>query len=128
MKRITRLGIVGTASAALALSGTAAFAAVTPTPDAGTFTDAILGNASRTAASFVQSSACEEDSDGSTACPTGVATTPFAGFPTAGDTFGVLTSGSAVYADRPNDRLSTGMKQRWTWRLVLRWNLVSTVW
>ena len=35
-------------------------------------------------------------------CPTGVGNTPLAGFPTAGATYGVLTSGNAALADDPN--------------------------
>lgn len=35
-------------------------------------------------------------------CPTGVGTTPMAGFPTHGGTYGIITSGNAALADDPN--------------------------
>ena len=41
-------------------------------------------------------------------CPTGVGNTPLAGFPTAGATYGILTSGNAAYADDPNTAGNTG--------------------
>ncbi len=44
-------------------------------------------------------------------CPTGVGNTPLAGFPTAGATYGVLTSGNAALADDPNS--SGGSGESW---------------
>jgi len=46
---------------------------------------------------------CEAD-----LCPTGIGDSPMAGFPTAGGTFGILTSGNAGLADNPNDDTGSG--------------------
>ena len=41
-------------------------------------------------------------------CPTGVGSTPIAGFPTNGSTFAIITSGNAALADDPNDSGGSG--------------------
>lgn len=71
-------------------------AAVTGTTDGNTVADAI---SSGLTASFT-------GAVGPTQAGTG--DTPLAGFPTAGGTFGVLTSGDAELADDPNDSASSG--------------------
>ena len=88
------------------MSGTAN-AVVTPTSDAVAFASAITDPVAPTGASFAVNYPCVAD-DATTPtideslCPTGVGNTPLAGFPTAGATYGVLTSGNAALADDPN--------------------------
>lgn len=45
---------------------------------------------------------------GSGTTSTGVGTTPVAGFPTNGSSFGIITSGNAAFADDPNDDAGSG--------------------
>jgi hypothetical protein len=110
------------------LATTAANAVVTTTPDAVAFASAITDPIAPAGASFAipeQATPvglnayydCVADDPSTTdfdesQCPTGVGNTPLAGFPTAGGTYGVLTSGNAALADDPN--VSSGSGESWS--------------
>ena len=117
--------VAGLAGFSLMMSGTAN-AVVSTTTDAVAFASAITDPISPTGAAFSIPELstpvglntyydCVAD-DPTTAfdesdCPTGVGNTPLAGFPTAGATYGVLTSGNAALADDPN--VSAGSGESW---------------
>lgn len=97
---------------ALALVGSSA-EAVVQTGDDATALAAAMSAANVTGAALSVDYACEADDPGTpedeSACPTGVGTTPLAGFPTNGSTYTILTSGNAALADDPNDDGGSGL-------------------
>ena len=109
-RKTTRgLVIVGVATLSLVSAGMAA-AVVSTTNDALVFATAVTDGIAPTGAAFsvnenppapaVDAYECVLDDPATVAdeglCPTGVGNTPLAGFPTAGATYGVLTSGNAA--------------------------------
>ena len=100
--------IAGLAGASLILSGTA-HAVTTPTEDANAFAFAV---ATARAARFVFDYDCVADDPATVGvdeslCPTGISDTPLAGFPTAGPSYGILTTGNAAFADDADGPKST---------------------
>ena len=97
-----RLGLAVAAAATLLITTTAASAAVITSEDA-----VALGGAM--SAVGVTGGALTVDYDCSGAeCPTGIADSAMAGFPTSGPTFGIITSGDAGLADDPNSEGNNG--------------------
>ena len=99
-----RLGLAVAAAATLSLiTTTAASAAVITSEDA-----VALGGAM--SAVGVTGGALSVDFDCSGGeCPTGIADSAMAGFPTSGPTFGIITSGDAGLADDPNSEGGSGV-------------------
>jgi hypothetical protein len=87
------------------MSGTAN-AVITTTTDGVAFATAV-GAVAPTGGAFSQNYPCVTDDPGTpedeTRCPTGVSDTPLAGFPTAGSTYGIISTGNVAYADDPNN-------------------------
>ncbi len=109
-RRLPAILVAGAVGFSLVLSGTAD-AVTTTTEDANAFAAAVGG----VSGSFAVDYDCVAD-DPSTVgdeslCPTGIGDTPLAGFPTAGPTYGIITTGNAAYADDPNTSDST--EYRW---------------
>ena len=110
-RRTAGILVTGVAGFSLALSGTAQ-AVTTPTEDANAFAAAVGG----ASGAFTYDYACVADDPGTVGddeslCPTGIGDTPLAGFPTAGPTYGILTTGNAAYADDAN--LAEDTEYRW---------------
>ena len=95
--RSRRVGATIATGAVLSLVATAAGAAVTPGDDPLALAGAITTTAPAGATLAVDHD-CHTDP---TLCPSGVGTTPLSGFPTAGSTYAILTTGSAALADQP---------------------------
>jgi hypothetical protein len=116
-RRLPAILVAGVAGFSLVLSGTAN-AVTTPTEDANVFAAAVGGASGAYAFDYD----CVADDGGTpedeSLCPTGVSDIPLAGFPTAGSSYGVLTTGNAAYADDANTSEST--EYRWG-------NLASTI-
>lgn len=107
-----RAAAVAAGGIAVSLVWTSAGAAVTPGDDPAALASALVGTATTTGASMAVDYACVLD-DGATpedetTCPTGVGTSPLAGFPTDGSTFAIMTSGNASLADDPNTEGGSG--------------------
>lgn len=115
-RRRSRVAVVGAGAIALSLVSASASAVVAAGEDPLALATAMAGTATVTGASLAVDYECVAD-DGATPedeseCPTGVGSTPMAGFPTNGSTFAIITSGNAALADNPND--STGSGQDWS--------------
>lgn len=97
------LGLAVAGGAILSLiTTTAASAAVVTSEDAVAIASA-MSAAPVVSASLQVDYACEVE-----LCPTGVGDTPLAGFPTAGSTYGILTTGNAALADAANVAENSG--------------------
>jgi hypothetical protein len=109
-RRVAGILVTGVAGFSLALAGTAN-AVTTPTEDANALAVAVGGASGALAFDYD----CVADDGGTpedeSLCPTGIGDTPMAGFPTAGPTYGILTTGNAAYADDPNAAEDT--EYRW---------------
>jgi hypothetical protein len=107
--RAPGLAIVGAAAISLVSAGIA-MGAVGTTSDSSIFATAVSDGVAPTGSSFAVSYACQPDDTTNPGglCPTGIGNTPLAGFPTAGPTYGILTSGNAAYADDPNSEGGKG--------------------
>ena len=108
----SRAVVVGAGAVALSLVSASAGAAVLSGDDPVALATAIAG-ATSTGAALSVDYPCEVDDPATTddegLCPTGVGTTPLAGFPTGTDsTFGIITSGNAALADDANSSESAG--------------------
>ncbi len=101
-RRRRRAGLIVASAAGLSLVASSAWAAVTVGDDPNALAAAVVGAAPLTGASLAVDYPC------AVACPTGVGTTPLAGFPTNGSTFAILTTGDAALADQPNDDTGSG--------------------
>ncbi len=101
-RRRRRAGVIVSAVAGLSLVATSAWAAVIAGKDPNALATAIVGAAPLTGASLAVDYAC------GAACPTGVGTSPMAGFPTNGSTFGIMTTGDAALADTANTAPNSG--------------------
>lgn len=111
-RRRSRVTVVAAGAIALSLVSSSAGAAVVAGDDPLALATAMAGTATVTGASLAVDYPCVAD-DGSTPedeseCPTGVSSTPMAGFPTSGSTFAIITSGNAALADDPNDSEGSG--------------------
>jgi hypothetical protein len=112
-RRRTRAVGVGAAGAlALSLVAASASATVVSGDDPVALANAMLGTATSTGATLAVDYPCVAD-DAATAtdegvCPTGVGSTPVAGFPTNGSTYAIISSGNAALADDPNDSGGSG--------------------
>ena len=110
--RRSRAAVVGVGAVALTLVGSSAEAVVQTGDDASALA-AAMSAVPVTGAALGVDYACETDDPGTpedeSACPTGVGTTPLAGFPTSGSTYTILTSGNAALADDPNDDEGSGL-------------------
>ena len=114
-RRRSRAVVVGAGAVALALVASSAGAAVQPGDDPGALAAAMAAT-TVTGSSLAVDYDCVVDDPATPgedegACPTGVGTTPLAGFPTNGSTYGIITSGNAAFADDPNDDGGAG----WDW-------------
>src|SRR5690349_9800289 len=89
--------------AVLLFQAGAAQAAVTGTNDANALAGAITNGAASGATLDVA-----PDADTNGTFPDGTADSALGGFPTAGNTFSILTSGDVALADQPNDSESSG--------------------
>jgi hypothetical protein len=104
--------VAAVATMSLVASGTAQ-AVVTGTTDAVAFATAMSEGLAPAGASFHQAYACTADDPTTVGfdeglCPTAVSDTPMAGFPRAGATYSILTSGNALLADDPNSEGGAG--------------------
>jgi uncharacterized repeat protein (TIGR01451 family) len=98
LRSAVALAIVAATTAILATAGASA---ITPTSSASDLASAIVQDSSAvTGASFVTSPP--------TGTPNAVSTTPLTGFPTAGASYAILTTGDATLADQPNNSGSSG--------------------
>lgn len=95
--RSRRVGATIATGAVLTLVATAAGAAMTPGDDPLALAGAITTTAPAGATLAVDHDCHTEP----TLCPSGVGTTPLRGFPTAGSTYAILTTGNAALADQP---------------------------
>lgn len=101
------------ATAGLSLVATAAGATVVSGKDPNALASAMVSGATVAGSSLAVDYACEVDDPTTpeydeTNCPTGIGTSPMAGFPTHGTTFTILTSGNAALADDANTSSSSG--------------------
>lgn len=105
--------VVGAGVLALCLVSSSAGAAVSSGDDAAALASAITSPGAFSAASLQVDYDCVGDDAGTpedeAECPTGVGSSPMAGFPTSGATFTIMTSGNAALADDPNDGDSSGL-------------------
>lgn len=112
--RRSRVAVAGAGAVALALVASSAEAVVQAGEDA-TALAAAMSATTVTGAALSVDYECEADDpatpEDESLCPTGVGTTPLAGFPTHGSTYTVITSGDAALADDPNDDVGSG----WDW-------------
>ena len=110
----SRAVAVGVGALALGfLTSSPVGAAVASGDDPVALATAIVGAAPLTGAALTVDYPCVVDDPTTTTldeglCPTGVGTTPMAGFPTNGSTFGIITSGNAALADDPNNSAGDG--------------------
>lgn len=110
----SRSVVVGVGALALGfLTSSPVGAAVASGDDPVALATAIVSAAPLTGAALTVDYPCVVDDPTTTAvdegsCPTGVGTTPMAGFPTNGSTFGIITSGNAALADDPNSSEGDG--------------------
>lgn len=113
-RRRSRAVVVGVGAVALSLVSASAGATVLSGDDPLALATAIVSTAPLTGATLAVDYACISDDPATTPdegmCPTGVGTsaTPLAGFPTNGDTFGIITSGNAALADDANNTTNAG--------------------
>ena len=111
-RRRSRAVVLSAGVLALSLVSASSGAAVFAGEDAGGLAAAMSGTATFTAASLSVDYDCVLDDattpEDETDCPTGVADTALAGFPTNGATFGIITSGNAALADDANTNPNSG--------------------
>lgn len=112
-RRRSRAVVVGAGAVALSLVSASAGATVLSGDDPIALATAILGSGTTsTGATLAVDYPCVQDDQSTTDdegdCPTGVGTTPVAGFPTNGPSFAIITSGNAAIADDPNDANGSG--------------------
>ena len=91
---------------------TAANAAITTTTDPAAFGTAVAEGVVPTGGAFSVSYPCVVDDPGTvgtdeTKCPQGVSDTPLTGFPTAGSTYGIISTGNIAFADDANTQPGT---------------------
>jgi hypothetical protein len=98
-RRRAALAIPLAAAAVMATAATAS-AAITPSEDANDLAEAITGSPT--------SGATLDHASFGPPFQDGIADSPFGGFPTAGGTFTILTSGDVELADDPNDFENSG--------------------
>ena len=100
------LGLAVAGAAILSLVTTTAASAAVITGEDGPALAQAMSAVPVSTASLLVDYDCEAD-----LCPTGIGDTPMAGFPTAGGSFGILTSGNAGLADDANS--DTGSGEAW---------------